>query len=196
MIFRKLVCAGLCCSLVSMIAPAKPSVNIRNAILAEIKKYPELEIQDLYKLAHQAAMGNEHIMADTIQAMKYLEEELASIDSSSAEPLVEYLRSDSAIARINLRSFKAQLGNPARLFAAMMKSAAKFEKSILLLRVFWGDIEILADEGNIPFKKDDLRKYFQEMEQQKFSPVHHSTIVTEKYHPAYRIVSDKKFSSK
>jgi hypothetical protein len=168
-----------------------PAKSIRSAVLAEVKKYPKLEIQDLYKLAYEAAMGNEHIMGNTDEARKYLNEELASIDTSSNEALIEYLFSDSTIARINLHAFKARNGNPEKLFDAMTKTAASIQPSTQWLRMFLGEIESLAANEKIPFKLQGVKNYFREMEQKKFPAVHHSKIVEERYHPSYRVVNVK-----
>lgn len=167
----------------------KTRQTIRTTILNEIKKYPKMEIQDLYKLAYLAAMGNEHIMSDTVAMHKYLEDELTTIDSSSREPLFEYLSTDSTIARVNLRVFKAQKGNPTTLVEAMVKTALIVKPSTDLLRWYWSEIEALSTEGKIPFKQQELKEYFFKMEQQKFPPVHHSRVVMKTYKPAYRIIA-------
>ncbi len=172
------------------------STNIRNAVLDEVKKYPELEIQDLYKLAYQAAMGNEHIMADTIRALKYLREELSSVEASGTEPLIELLRSDSAMARVNLRSFKAQKYDAQKLFSAMLKTAIEFKPSLDMLKIFLRDIEKLAEDKKLPFKKSVVSNYFKEMEKNNYPPMHHSKKVQEKYKPSYRIISGKEITFK
>lgn len=163
----------------------------RNAVLEELKKYPALEIQDIYKLVYQAAMGNEHMMVDTAMVKKYLDEELHSIEASSTEPLLEYLTTDSTIARLNLRPFKALKGNPILLFNLMKATSVSIKPSKEILRLLWQDIEILSDEQKIPFRNETLHQYFKEMENRNFPPVHHSKTVRETYRPAYRIISGK-----
>jgi len=172
----------------------KPANNMRDAVLAEVKKYPKLEIQDLYKLAYQAAMGNEHIMSDTVTVQKYLEDELASVDTLSKEPLIEYLTSDRSIARVNLRALKARKINSDKLLQAMIRTEQSVKPSTDLLRQFWKDIESLAEEGKMPFTKEELGSYFNDMEQKNFPAVPHSKTVEDTYHPAYRIVDSKLFS--
>jgi hypothetical protein len=176
------------------ICSSKEVKNIRNAVLAEVKKYPNLEIQDLYKLAYQAAMGNEHILSDTLAVRKYLEEELASIDTLSEEPLIEYLTSDSSIARVNLRALKALKMNSKKLLKAMVQTAKSVKPSTDLLRQYWKDIESLGEEGNLPFTKEELSSYFNDIEQNKLPSVDHSKAVEGTYHPAYRIVDGTLFS--
>jgi hypothetical protein len=49
---------------------------LRRTLLDEVRRHPQLQMQDLYKFAFQAAMGNEHIMADSAEMEKYLCQEL------------------------------------------------------------------------------------------------------------------------
>jgi hypothetical protein len=176
------------------ICSSKEAKNIRRAVFAEVKKYPKLQVQDLYKLAYQAAMGNEHITDDKNAAKKSLDDELAAIDTLSVEPLIEYLTSDSSIARVNLRAMKKQKKNSEILFEAMMQTTASVQPSIELLREFLSDMEALAEDGRIPFKKDELNSYFSTMEKENFPAVHHSKTVEDDYRPAYRLVAGKKIS--
>jgi hypothetical protein len=173
------------------IVQCKEILNIRRAVLAEVKKYPKLEIQDLYKLAYQAAMGNEHFINDTAAVRNSLNDELAAVDALSDEPLIEYLTSD---ARVNLRAFKAQQGNPLKLIEAMIRTSSSVQSSTDLLRQFWSDVEALAEAGRIPFGKEDLDNYFNAMEKENYPAVHHSQAVDSIYHPSYRIVNGKLFS--
>jgi hypothetical protein len=176
------------------IVQCKEILNIRRAVLAEVKKYPKLEIQDLYKLAYQAAMGNEHFINDTAAVRNSLNDELAAVDALSDEPLIEYLTSDNSIARVNLRAFKAQQGNPLKLIEAMIRTSSSVQSSTDLLRQFWSDVEALAEAGRIPFGKEDLDNYFNAMEKENYPAVHHSQAVDSIYHPSYRIVNGKLFS--
>ena len=173
------------------ICSSKEAKNIRRAVFAEVKKYPDLQIQDLYKLAYQAAMGNDNITNDLVAMKKSLTDELSAVDTLSDEPLIVYLTSDSSIARVNLRAMKKQKKNLDKLFAAMTQTASSVQPSTDLLREFWNDMEGLAEDGRIPFKKDELESYFSTIENQNFPIVNHSKIVDEEYHPEYRIVVGK-----
>lgn len=175
---------------------SKEITNIKQAILNEVKKYPKLEIQDLYKLAYQAAMGNEHIMKDTALSRKYLQEEIDAIDTVNNEPLIEYLSSDSTVARVNLKVFKSLKKDTRILFDAMINSAKNFKSSIKLLKCYLNDIEELAAESKIPFNLLEIQKYFQTMEQQNYPVMHHSETYKNLYKPAYRIINTKYLNMK
>jgi hypothetical protein len=170
--------------------------SCRQALLVEFKKYPLLEIQDIYKLVYQAAMGNEHIMHDPEINRKYLQEELSTLEASSDEPLLEYLTSDSSIARLNLRPFKALKGNQEKLLELMNKTTKTIKPSVEYLKHLWKEAEDLAFEGKIPFHKKEMQEYFKQLEKQNFPPVHHSKAVFKNYHPSYRIVIGKQISIK
>ena len=176
------------------ICSSKEAKNIRRAVFAEVKKYPDLQIQDLYKLAYQATMGNDNITNDLVTMKKTLTDDLSAVDTLSDEPLIVYLTSDSSIARVNLRAMKKQKKNLDKLFAAMTQTASSVQPSTDLLREFWNDMEGLAEDGRIPFKKDELESYFSTMERQNFPIVNHSKIVDEEYHPEYRIVVGKQIT--
>jgi len=176
------------------ICSSKEAQNIRRAVFAEVKKYPKLEIQDLYKLAYQAAMGNENIMDDKDAAKKSLDDELAAVDTLANEPLIEYLTSDSSMARVNLRAMKKQKKNSENLLEAIMQTASSVQPSTELLREFLSDLELLAEDGRIPFKKDDLSSYFSTKEKENYPAVRHSKAVDEEYRPAYRVVKGNQIS--
>jgi hypothetical protein len=180
---------------IATMSAAKPSRSIREAVLSAVKLYPKLEMQDLYKIAYQAAMGNEHLITDSAQTLSDLEKELASISGSSEEPLMEIITSDSSIVRINLRPFKARHGDGRQLFAAMMNTTREFRPAIFMLRQYWLEIEALAAAKKIPFDLKELHKFFATMEEQKLPSVNHSKIFEATYHPSYRIIAKPFFQS-
>ena len=53
----------------------KEEDTCRQILAAHVKRYPRLEIQDLYKLVYQGALGSEHAVSDPAQTRsigKYL----------------------------------------------------------------------------------------------------------------------------
>ena len=168
---------------------AADTLSLRKTLLDQVRRYPQLQIQDLYKFAYQAAMGNEHIMADSDGMEKYLNEELADVTSGGSEDLVEYLTPDSSTVRVNLRPFKKINGSSAKLVSLMIKSTHVFVPSRVKLRLYLTDIEKLADEGLIPFKVEAVQAYFKDMQEKQFPAMHHSKIFEETYKPAYRVIA-------
>ena len=157
-------------------------------INAQLQRYPAMQIQDLYKLVYQAAMGNEHLLTDSAMVHDYLIKELASIEASTAEPLLEEISSDGAVVRLNLRPFKARNGDHHALMQAMMQTARTFLGSQERLEQHMGYLERMADSGAIPFDANAAKSYFQEMREQGYPAVHHSIAYKENYSPAYRVI--------
>ncbi len=169
-------------------ATAKEPVSIRRAIHDEMRRYPDMEIQDLYKFCYQAAMGNEHIMTDTAAARQYLLSEMESVKPDRREPLIEALTNDSAVVRVNLRPYKARNGSVDALLTAMARTATTFRKSTDVLRTFWAEVMSLAGERQIHFVPSKLEEYFAAQEQAAFPAVDHSEHYLTKYTPAYRVI--------
>jgi hypothetical protein len=163
----------------------------RAAINAQLQRYPEMQIQDLYKLVYQAALGNEHLMTDSAMVHDYLIKELESIEASTAEPLLEEISPDGAVVRLNLRPFKARQGDHRALLQAMMQTARTFQKSQERLDRYLSDLEQMAASGAIPFDAEAMKAFFRELRDKSYPAVHHSAVYGEKYSPAYRVILKK-----
>lgn len=165
--------------------------TLQKIIHAQLQHYPAMQIEDLYKLVFQAAMGNEHLMTDSAMVHDYLIRELESIQASSAEPLLEEISADGEVVRLNLRPFKAQQGDHLALFRAMMQTARAFQKSPERLEQYCRDLEQMAKSGAITFDAAAMQSFFREMREKGFPAVHHSAVYEEKYAPAYRVILKK-----
>lgn len=179
---------ALALAVVSIPALARVPRSIRAIVLSELRQHPKMEVQDLYKLVLQAAMGNEHVMTDAKELRKDLDDELATAEMAGDEPEVQPLVSDSSLVRINLRAFKAHKKDAGALIEAMLKTAAMFQQNPAVFRMYWNEVEALATDKLIPFKISDLHAFFTRMEGQGFPAVHHSKAYEDAYHPAYRVI--------
>ena len=167
---------------------AQDTRDFRGIVKSHLHRYPIMEIQDLYKLALQASLGIEHFMEDTTAMAAYLNDELRQVKADEKESLTEPITPDSSLVRVNLRPFKARNGDPARLMQAMMMTAKTYHGARKNMFAYWGTIELMAEEKQIPFKKKDLGKYFQRQARNRFPAVHHSPTYERHYSPAYRVV--------
>ena len=152
------------------------------------ERYPAMEIEDLYKLAFQAAMGSEHAMPDRESARQWLARELSNLGAGSAEPLTEPLSSDGTLVRVNLRVLAEHELESATVLEAFMTTAQDFAGSRARLRSYWNEIETMAAQGSIAFGTKDLKSYFAAREDEGFPPVRHSENYRSRYQPAYRVV--------
>lgn len=157
-------------------------------LLSHYSRYPLLQIEDLYKLAHQAALGSEHAIRDVTAARKWLIRELDEMTAGPLEPLIDEISADGRIVRVHLLPFISSGGDPETLLQAFIRTANEYHGSEELLGESWGTIELLAEKGELPFQTADLKAYIEKMESLGFPAVHHSKQYQSAYQPSYRVV--------
>lgn len=159
-------------------------------ILAEqVRRYPEIGVQDLYKLIYQAALGCEHAAHDEDTARDWLEREVGALETGPQEPTVDPLSPDGRIVRINLRPYAAERGDLGALLAAFLQTANEYRGTLGQLERYWVYAEGMAAEGRLPFAPAQLRAFFAARRAERFPAIHHSAPYREAYRPAYRVVS-------
>jgi hypothetical protein len=156
--------------------------------LEHFERYPEMQVQDLYKLAYQGALGNEHLTTDSAMVMHYLLEELKSVSPSPDEPLLEEINAEGTLVRVNLRPYKAAQLDPDLLFQAMIGTAATYQVNEGQLESYLRDLQRLARLRRLPFSIGEFLPYIEQQRFLGFPAVHHSSRYVEHYHPSYRVV--------
>jgi len=158
-------------------------------IQSQLSRYPLSQIEDLYKLTHQAALGSEHAVEDLKAARVWMFRELEEMVNISTDPLFDEISPDGQIVRIHLKPFIESGGEPEILLEAFMQTANEFKGSIEKLKQIWRSIERLAESSEINFQAGELRKYISLMDSAGYPAVHHSLQYQNAYHPHYRVVS-------
>ena len=158
-------------------------------VLAHLARYPAMQLEDVYKLAHQACLGSEHAVRDRAQAERWLERELARLGDGPQEPTIDPVAPDGRIVRVHLRPFVAAGGDATDLLDAFVRTANGFRGSHELLRSSWATVEGLAADGSLPFSRPDARAFGRRMADAGFPAVHHSAAYGAAYRPAYRVVA-------
>lgn len=180
-------------------ASSEPS-GFQKVVAHHIQKYPAMEVEDLYKLAFQAAMGSEHAVPSREAASQWLERELLTLSGAPGgplpEPLTEPLSPDGSLVRVNLRTLVEQGGDTSRLLSAFVQTARELDGSQEKLASYWSDISAMAEAGQIPFEVGRLEELWETMRAQGFPAVRHSTTYRDRYHPAYRVVLVELMKSK
>lgn len=149
-------------------------------------EYPNMQLQDLYKLLYQGVMGSGHAVSSFAAAEKWLSDELLSMGTGfSGEAIVERL--SSSIVRVNLRPYAASGGDAACLLEGFVRTAREFSGSTDQLSRAWKSVAEIQHH----FSLLEMESYFTEMEKSGFPVVHHSEIYFKLYRPAYRVVCTK-----
>ena len=177
--------------------PYQKMTNLVNAsktdfgmlLMEHLRRYPAMQLPDIYKLAHQASLGSEHAIKDHAAAQRWLDQELSQLGEGSAEPVPDPISPDGRILRLHLRPFLAQGGDPGLLLKAFLRTANEFRGSLAELQAHWTDVERLAVEGCLPFTHAEVQEYGCSLAAQGYPAVHHSAAYAAAYSPAYRVVA-------
>lgn len=102
-------------------------------------RYPGLQIRDLCKLLHQAALGSEHAVSDRGSVERWMTRELAEIGEGPVEPLVDPISHNRDIVRIHLRPYVAAGHDPRLLLDAFIRTANDYHGESRLLEQYLSD---------------------------------------------------------
>jgi len=175
-------------------SPVSLCQSIRSTLQFEFQRHPKSQIQDLYKFAYQAAMGNAHFvesLKDSIALLQDVQEQLRLVDTTSNEPFITFLTPDSSIVRFHLRAAKELNIRPEDIVSAILTSAKLITPSQEQFINYIIDLEKLADDALLPFSYDAVHSYCQKMKELGFPPVHHSEEYIKEYSPVYYVISGK-----
>ena len=160
---------------------------LQNILADHAARYPLMQIQDLYKLLNQAALGSGHAINNRQAARQWLEEEIANLADGPQEPLVDPISPDGLV-RIHLRPFLQSKISPEVLLDGFILTADQFVPAPHRLPVY-GQLAIsMAKTGQLSFNPVEIEYFWSDMAGKGFPASHHSREFVEAYHPAYRVV--------
>jgi hypothetical protein len=154
-----------------------------------LQRYPRMELTDIYKLLHQAAMGAGHAIRDPAQARATLQSEYAQLSPEAQEPVVDPISPDGQLARVHLRAYLAAGHSVEALADAFLATPQTHPGAPDKLARFCACLGDLADSGVIPFTRAQISACFDPLVAQGFPVVHHSSAYHAAYRPAYRVVA-------
>jgi hypothetical protein len=162
---------------------------VNQLLSAHLARYPAMQLADLYKLLHQAALGPGHAVDNPAAARKQLDKELAALGEAPSELLQDVISPDGRLARVHLRPFLASGGDPDALHRAFVETANSYPASLDKLAKFCGCLGDLAASGGIPFAREEVLEYFAKISAGGYPAVHHSEAFRIAYRPAYRVIA-------
>ena len=157
---------------------------IETVIKSHISRYPVLQIQDLYKLLHQASMGSEHAVPDLDTARNWLTRELFEMGKGFSEPLVDPISADGEIVRVHLRPYISAGYAPDLLLDAFVRTANEYKGDARTLEIYWQAATKMGCYSSV-----EMDEFFDPMKTRDFPPVHHSSEYVHIVRPAYRVVA-------
>lgn len=142
-------------------------------------RYPAMQAQDAYKLAHQSACGPTHAVTDPESARDWLEQEVQGFIDPYPEPAIDPISPDGRLVRVHLSPYLATGGSIERLLDAFIKTSREYTSDNTLLKAYL-DIALPL------FPK--LQSLLETLKSQGYPVVHHSEAYRAAYTPAYRVV--------
>ena len=163
---------------------------IRDAVERQMIQFPQSTLQDLYKSFFQDRFGPGHLIVDETAAMRYLQYELATMDSSVG-PVLEPTGYRGEYTRVSLSVIKDSLVSVERFFEVFMRSAQMADRvDVAQWQQEWREIE----RGIRACGLDTLPDYARDSHaidsllHEGHYVMHHSERYGEAYHPHYRII--------
>ena len=161
------------------------SQTTRKLLTEHYKKYPELQLQDIFKYIYQSSFGCEHMLSSYETAVDYIRKEYEN--AAFAQDLSDKL--DGEYSRVHFSVL--QQGMSVRTFARLFYLSAKKElngKTELEKKI--AAVKELVSEEMLPFSSAELEKELTLWQKNTYSAVHHSDAFRSAYKPSYRVISD------
>ena len=154
------------------IGRGKWRVKLIETILQDHRaRYPDMQVQDVYKLLHQAALGSEHAVSDPDSARDWLTRELAEMGAGVMEPLIDPISPGGEIVRVHLRPFVAAGHESKVLLDVFIRSANKYRGEVRLLDLYWREAL-----GILPFSMGEMTEFYDSLRSRNYPAVHHSPV--------------------
>ena len=153
-----------------------------------LQRYPLMQLEDIYKLLQQSALGAGHALDDIDVLRQHFNNEMASIGSGPEEPVADTISPDGRLARIHLRAYSEAGHNADALFDAFVQTAREYPPDPAKLAKFCGCVADLAEAGGIAFDQSEVARYFDGIVRDEYPIVRHSAAFRKAYRPAYRVV--------
>jgi hypothetical protein len=122
------------------------SSEVSKLLVTHTSRYPQMGVQDVYKLLYQGAMGSEHFLDSFDAFEKDLSAEWESIQPDDSIPMWENIRPDGQIVRFYLPPFKARDGQVNQLLTLSYWTTTIYEGNLENLKSSWETFEKICQK--------------------------------------------------
>jgi hypothetical protein len=159
-------------------------------IQRHLRRYPESDFHDVYKLLHQAAFGPGHLIRDKKKALEWIERDLEGDGPDAGEPLIEFIHPTGAMVRLHLRPYLAHGGDLRRLRDALLLAAQETPGDPEAMARWWEVFCGWAEKALLGrFDVRELRLFAAARAAENWPATHHSPAYHAAYRPAYRVLT-------
>lgn len=154
-------------------------------LLNHFKKYPLLDICDIFKFLYQSTFGCEHMVTSETEAENRICEEINTV-TNNCVGLVEELDGDYCRVSLSLISEGMSIKTFAKLFCL---SSKKESSSITLLEEKIECARSLITDGTLPLNIKEFDSELSKWKEGGYQSIHHSDRFKSAYLPSYRVIS-------
>jgi len=151
----------------------------------QLSRYPQLQLQDLFKALYQSVFGGGHLITDPDEATRRIREELKTCRSSSG-PAQEPL--GGSFCRLHLAPLKGSGLRPETLSNLFLLSAAGDAGDRPELEARLNELLALINTGETPFCPAEASSAICSWRDRGYPALHHSDAFRAAYSPAYRVL--------
>lgn len=187
---KAMACMAMICFSLSGAAQQNP----RSAIDRILHDYPEATLQDIYKSFFQDRFGPGHLIADTVSARRYLQQELKEMETP-ATAYYEPAGSGENYYRVSLEVIRQGIVNEDEFFSIFLESAGKVAlPPVEVWTQEWKEIlkEVPVDIEGYQADKEMIDAALSEGNY----AMHHSRRYNKAYHPHYRLIDKEAFEKR
>ena len=158
----------------------------KELILKHFKRYPKMQLEDMFKFLFHSAFGCDHLVESYEKALAYINYEFNNLKPTKSH--TESL--DGNYSRVYLGIINKGLSKEtlAKLFYL---SAKKEEAGPKLLKEKLLVLESLILNNELPFNHNDFCTFCAEWEKLNYPAIHHSKAFNQEYTPSYRVIANK-----
>lgn len=159
----------------------------KELLLGQLKKYPELQPNDLLKALYQSEFGCEHFVSDEEKGMNLLRQELDALPQTvCVEELIESI--GNRFCRVHLALPKEHGLHPKTLFRLFMLTSRAAPGDTGTLSAKLDCFQEMCISGELPFNSIVVQSLISGYRESGFPAIHHSEAFRQHYSPAYRVV--------
>lgn len=169
-------------------------------ILTHVRRYPELDVIDVYRLLHQAAFGVGGRIPNRKTAREWLDHEAGlarqkpanSTNSTREHALIESVHPDGVVVRVYLQTYQAAGGALSALLDAYIKSGESPLSDPAVMAGWWSEFAAMVAPGGALTGRFEARVvaltgHVRANEDWPASP--HSPVYLAHYQPYYRVLT-------
>ena len=167
----------------------KSQTELFNLVISHMSKYPVMEVQDVYTLIYQGAMGAAHLSTDASGFEELLIKEFEEANADEKQALWETIRPDGELVRVHIAALKARGGQPQALSTLCMWTASIFKGDKVDLMDGWDTFQYLCRYNRLrKFPEVEISQFTKWAQKNKYPSTRHSTAFRDAYHPHYWLV--------